>query len=393
MVVKNRNILISGAGIAGPALAFWLARHGFTPTIVEQAPSLRDGGYAVDFRGRVHLDLLARMGVLDEIRRQQTHMGVMSYVDAAGRVRSSLPADFMSGDVEILRGDLGRILFDATARDTEYVFGDSIAAMEQDADGVEVTFASGPSGRFDLVIGADGLHSGVRARAFCATGALHEFGYHVAIFTTPNFLGLDRTGVFYNEPGLSAGLYAARDNTEAKAAFSFATPDLPPRRRGRAEHEAILRARFGGMKWETARILEAMSGAPDLYFDSVSQVRLDRWSAGRVALIGDAGYCPSPWSGAGTGLAVVGAYVLAGELKRAEGDHDAAFGAYERRMRPYVTRSQKMAEGAGDWVAPMETWKLWRRDLLYRALPMTPWKGMLADIPRKTAEAIVLEDY
>ncbi|HEX3365549.1 FAD-dependent monooxygenase [Phenylobacterium sp.] len=391
--MKNPNILISGAGIAGPALAFWLARHGFRPTIVEQAPGLRDGGYAVDFRGRVHLDLLARMGLLDEIRRQQTHMGAMSYVDAAGRVRSSLPADFMSGDVEILRGDLGRILFDATAQDAEYIFGDSIAALQQDERGVEVTFASGAPRRFDLVVGADGLHSGVRARAFCEAGALYEFGYHVAIFTTPNLLGLDRTGVFYNEPGLSAGMYAARDNTEAKAAFSFATPDLPPRRRGRAEQEAILRERFGGMKWETASILKAMPDAPDLYFDSVSQVRLDRWSASRVTLVGDAGYCPSPWSGAGTGLAVVGAYVLAGELRRAGGDHEAAFAAYERRMRPYVTRSQKMAEGAGDWVAPIQRWKLWRRDLLYRTLPMTPWNGMLADIPRKTAEAIVLEDY
>jgi len=147
------------------------------------------------------------------------------------------------------------------------------------------------------------------------------------------------------------------------------------------------------MGWQTPRLLDAMPAAPDLYFDSVSQVRLNAWSAGRVALAGDAGYCPSPWSGAGTGLAIVGGYVLAGELKRSGGDHRTAFAAYEARMRPYVARAQTMAEGAGDWIAPLEPWKLWRRDILYRALPMTPWKGLLADIPRKGAEAIELEAY
>ncbi len=392
--MKNLNVLISGAGIAGPALAFWLARHGLRATVVEQAPALRDGGYAVDFRGHVHLGLLQRMGLLDEIRRRQTNMGAMSYVHADGRVRSSLPADFMSGDVEILRGDLGRILHEATRDDTDYRFGESITGLTQDEDSVEVRFSSGETRRFDLVIGADGLHSNVRAMAFDdQPGAVCDFGYHIAIFTIPNLLGLDRTGVFYNEPGLSAGVYAARDNSEAKASFTFATGDLPPGRRCRAEQEAILRDRFGGMKWETQRLLDALPSAPDLYFDSVSQVRLSRWSSGRVSLLGDAGYCPSPWSGAGTGLAIVGAYVLAGELARADGDHAVAFAAYEAKMRSYVTRAQAMAEGAGDWIAPRETWKLWRRDILYRTLPLTPWKGMLANIPRRTAEAIELEDY
>ena len=392
--MEAADILISGAGVAGPALAFWLRRHGFNPTVVEQAPGVRDGGYAVDFRGRVHLGLLDRMGLLGEIRRRQTHMGVMSYVDAAGRTRSSLPADFVAGDVEILRGDLGHILFEATRADADYIFDDSIAGLTEDVGGVDVRFASGRSGRFDLVVGADGLHSNLRSLAFPhAKGGVHDFGFHIAIFTTANLLALDRTGLFYNEPGLSAGIYSARDNTEAKAVFSFATPGLPRQRRSRAEHEAILRERFGGMKWETSRLLEAMPAAPDLYFDSVSQVRLDCWSAGRTVLLGDAGYCPSPWSGAGTGLAVVGAYVLAGELKRARDDHQVAFAAYEARMRPYVARAQAMAEGAGDWIAPMERWKLWRRDALYRTLPMTPWKGMLANIPRRAAEAIVLEDY
>ena len=392
--MKNTRILISGAGIAGPALAFWLRRHGFEPTIIEKAPAVRTGGYAVDFRGSVHLGLLKQMGLLDSIRRQQTNMGDTLYVDARGRKRSSLPADFLSGDLEILRGDLGQILHDATSADATYIFDDHITALAQDEAGVEVSFASSPQQRFDLVVGADGLHSSVRTLAFDnADTAVKSFGYHIAIFTTANILNLDRRAVFYNEPGRSVGMYSARNNTEAKAVFSFATPGKSYGRLSRAEHETILHDAFSPMKWETSRILEAMPDAPDLYFDSISQVRLNTWSANRITLLGDAGYCPSPWSGAGTGLALVGAYILAGELKRAEGNHATAFSAYEARMRPYVARAQSMAEGAGDWVAPLERWKLHRRDWLYRTLPMTPWKGMLANIPRKAAEAISLESY
>ncbi|CAN5283482.1 FAD-dependent monooxygenase [soil metagenome] len=390
----TQTVLISGAGIAGPSLAYWLSRRGFRPTVVEQSPALRNGGYAVDFRGHVHLGLLEQMGVLDEIRRQQTNMGVASYVHADGRVRSSLPADFMAGDVEILRGDLGGILHAATCNDAEYIFGDSITALVQDDEGVDVEFVRGKSRRFDLVVGADGLNSTVRALAFPqATDVVHDFGYFVAIFTTANLLELDHTGVFYNEPGLSVGAYSARGNSEAKVILTFAADGLARARRTRAEHEAILRQRFAGVKWETSRLLSAMSDAPDLYFDSVSQIRMDRWSSERTVLLGDAGYCPSPWSGAGTGLAIVGAYVLAGELERAEGDHQTAFSAYESRMRTYVSRAQTMAEGASDWIAPVEPWKIWRRDILYRTLPLTPWKGMLANIPRRAAESIDLPAY
>jgi 2-polyprenyl-6-methoxyphenol hydroxylase-like FAD-dependent oxidoreductase len=196
--LKNKNILISGASVAGPALAYWLHRHGFNPTVVERAPALRDGGYAVDFRGRAHLTVLERMGILDGIRREQTNMGAMAYVNGAGKKIASMPADIFSGDVEILRGDLARILHDATKDHVEYILGDSITSISDDAEdsedggGVRVTFERGAPRRFDLVVGADGLHSNVRALAFGPESRfVKEMGLYCAIFTTANHLGLD----------------------------------------------------------------------------------------------------------------------------------------------------------------------------------------------------------
>ena len=164
--MENQNILISGASVAGPALAYWLRRQGFNPTVVERAPSLRGGGYAVDFRGAAHLSVLAKMGLLDQIRDQQTHLDTTTYVDADGRRVASMPAEIFAGDVEILRGDLGRILYQATRDGTEYLFGDTITGLDQRADGVHVTFSRAEPRVFDLVIGADGLHSAVRRLAF-----------------------------------------------------------------------------------------------------------------------------------------------------------------------------------------------------------------------------------
>ncbi len=192
------DILISGASVAGPALAYWLNRHGHTTSIVERAPHLRGGGYAVDFRGHVHLGVLEKMGILDAIRARQTHMGDLAYVDERGRRTATMPSAVFSGDVEILRGDLATVLYDATRDRTEYVFGDHITAL----DGGDVTFASGRQGRFDLVIGADGVHSGVRRLAF---GEEHRFlrdlGMYVAIYPVPAPYALAGTGELYSLPG------------------------------------------------------------------------------------------------------------------------------------------------------------------------------------------------
>ncbi|WP_271222664.1 FAD-dependent monooxygenase [Streptosporangium carneum] len=392
--LKNKHILISGAGVAGPALAYWLHRRGFTPTIVERAPALRDGGYAVDFRGEAHLTVLDRMGITADVRREQTNMGAMSYVNEAGRKISSMPADLFSGDVEILRGDLGRILHRVTEEHVEYVFDDSIVSVTEDDRGVQVTFERSAPRRFDLVVGADGLHSAVRGAVFGPESRfVKEMGLYCAIFTTANHLGLDHTGHLYNTPGKVVGVYSARNNTEAKAMFHFGSPPLDYDRRDVGQQKKILAEAFAGNGWETPRLLKAMWDAQDFYFDSISQVRMDGWSRGRTVLLGDAAYCASPLSGMGTGLAMVGAYVLAGELAAADGDHLVGFARYEEAMRDYVAGCQKSADGVGKWMVPDSRFLAWFMTQNYKLLPYLPWKGMIAKSVRRTADAITLKDY
>ncbi|MFD8386457.1 FAD-dependent monooxygenase [Streptomyces sp. NPDC059679] len=392
--LKNRNVLISGASIAGPALAYWLHRHGFNPTIVERAPALRDGGYAVDFRGEAHLSILRRMGILDDLERARTGMGSMSYVNSAGKPVSEMPADLFAGDLEILRGDLARILYDATKEYTEYVFGDSVTSLTEDPDGVTVTFERSAPRRFDLVIGADGLHSNTRRLAF---GPEEQFvkhlGVHCAIFTTANHLGLDHTGHAYRTAGRLVAMYSARHNTEAKAVFYFASPKQDLDRRDVARQQAAVTEHFTGNGWQSERLLHDMRHAPDFYFDSVGQVHMDSWTRGRIALLGDAAYCPSSLSGMGSGLALVGAYVLAGELAAAHGDHHVAFARYEEEMREYATGCQKMGDGVAKLMVPGNRALAALLNGYYRLIPYLPGKNMAAKIARKAAENIELRDY
>ncbi|MBB2743439.1 UNVERIFIED_ORG: 2-polyprenyl-6-methoxyphenol hydroxylase-like FAD-dependent oxidoreductase [Microbispora rosea subsp. rosea] len=392
--MTNHSVLISGASVAGPALAYWLHRHGFTPTIVERAPALRDGGYAVDFRGKAHLSILRRMGILDDIERASTGMGSMSYVNSAGKPLAKMPADLFAGDVEILRGDLARILYDATKEHTEYVFGDSITSLTEDAHGVTVTFERGAPRRFDLVVGADGLHSITRRLAFGPEeDYVRHLGLYCAIFTTANHLGLDHTGHVYRTANKLVAMYSARRNTEAKAVFYFGSPILDLDRRDVARQQAVLADQFAGNGWQSDRLLREMRVAPDFYFDSVGQVRMDSWTRGRVALVGDAAYCPSSLSGMGSGLALAGAYVLAGELAAARGDHRVAFAAYEREMREYAEGCQKMGDGVAKLMVPGSRFLASALNRYYKIMPYLPGRNIPTKIARKTAENIALRDY
>jgi len=393
----NRDVLICGASVAGPALAWWLARRGFRPVIVERATHLRDGGYAVDFRGRVHLQVLEQMGLLEQIRARQTRLRRLSYVDADGGIVADMPPLIFAGDVEILRGDLAGVLYQATADDTEYLFGDTITGLDQDDSGVRVTFERAAPRTFGLVVGADGIHSAVRRLAFGPeAGFARDLGLHVSIFSVPNFPGLDHEGQLYSVPGRTAGLFATADPDRAIAQFYFSasSPDgeQPAPRYPRESGPEMVSRRFAGLGWHVPRLLAEMPHAPDFYFDTTSQIRMDTWSNGRVALIGDAGYAAGP-GGNGTGTAVVAAYVLASELAAAGGDHRIAFARYEQLLRRYVAGGQKQAAGGAAFLAPATEKKIRQRNRFFKMLPYLPVKGMISRAATKTATAITLPGY
>ena len=397
--MRNHEVLISGAGLAGPALAYWLSRYGFRPTVVERAPALRDGGYKVDVRGAA-TEVLKRMGVYEASRAADTGMRHITYVRRDGRPIAVIDANVLMGrrgdDVEIMRTDLTRILYDATAADVEYVFGDAIAGIVPGPDGVDVTFERGAPRRFGLVVGADGLHSATRRLAMGQVPLSH-LGAYISIFTVPNHLRLDREEVMYFEPGRLVFAYSAGVSSAARAGFTFASPELDYDRRDVAAQKGLVKEAFAGLGWEVPRLLESIDAADDFYLDSLSQVDLPRWSAGRVALIGDAAHCPSPASGQGTSLALVGAYVLAGELAAARGDHAVAFDAYETAMRPYVAKNLTLGRKmAGDMV-PGARWKIALRKYGMRTLKYHPRKEQVIERVlrplHEAANAIELRDY
>ncbi|EEP74660.1 monooxygenase, FAD-binding [Micromonospora sp. ATCC 39149] len=347
--MSGTRVLVAGASIAGPALAHWLGRRGAEVTVVERAPELRPGGQAVDARG-VAKEVIRRMGLDAAVRAARTETAGAHTVDVNGNVLETFRAEDDSGDgyiseIEILRGDLSRVLYDDTRDGVEYVFGDRIAELAQDADGVDVTFASGDRRRFDLVVGADGLHSALRAMVF---GPHERFVRHLglvlAFYSVPNEFGLDRWLIDYQDQGSgrSAGLRPVPDVTRAMAMLSFPAPDFDIDYRDVAAQKDLLRERMAGLGWLTPRILAHLDDAQDFYLDQVAQVVMDRWSSGRVALLGDAAFSSSPFSGGGTGMALVGAYLLAGELAAAGWDPGAGFAGYEQRMRPFVEANQEI---------------------------------------------------
>ncbi|WP_026468039.1 FAD-dependent monooxygenase [Amycolatopsis balhimycina] len=345
--MSGNRVLVAGASIAGPALAHWLQRRGAEVTVVERAPGLRPGGQAVDARG-VAKEVIKRMGLDAAVRAARTETAGAHTVDVDGNVLETFRADDHGGDgyiadIEILRGDLSQVLHDDTRDGVEYLFGDRIAELTQDADGVDVTLASGARRRFDLVIGADGLHSALRGMVFGPRERfLRHLGLVLAFYSVPNEFGIDRWMLDYQDQGRSAGLRPLKDPTRAMAMLSFPAAGFDVDYRDIEAQKNLLRERMAGLGWWTPRILAHLDDTPDFYLDQVAQVVMDRWSAGRVGLIGDAAFSSSPMSGGGTGLALVGAYLLAGELAAAGWDPEAGFAGYETLMRPFVEANQEI---------------------------------------------------
>jgi 2-polyprenyl-6-methoxyphenol hydroxylase-like FAD-dependent oxidoreductase len=348
------RVLISGASVGGPALAYWLGRHGFETTLVERAPGPRKGGQAVDIRGAA-LTVVAKMGVLERITAMRTTMRGMSMLDGDGNELMRSTEETISGgrfdspDVEIMRDDLAAIL--AAVSGGGYLYGDSIAALAQDAQGVDVTFESGRRERYDYVVGADGLHSNVRGLTFGEESRfLRHLGMYVSIFTADNFLGLDHWQTWFREGDAGGAVYSDRDTSVMRVNLGFGAGPIDYDHRDTDQQRRLVQEHCSGLRWEVPKLLEAMWRSDDFYFDAMAQVTMERWSEGRVALVGDAGYCASPLSGQGTSLALVGAYVLAEELGR---DPVTAFERYEERLRPFVAANQALAlENPGQGAAP-----------------------------------------
>ncbi|WP_144123782.1 FAD-dependent monooxygenase [Catellatospora sichuanensis] len=343
--MTGRRILISGASIAGPALAHWLHVYGMTSVVVERHDGIRPGGQTVDLRGAGRT-VARRMGIEDAVRAASTGEDGVAFVDARDRVKAAFAAEAFGGEglvaeSEILRGELARLLHGCTRVHTEYVFGDRITAVDDRDDEVRVSFAHGPDRAFDLVVAADGIGSTTRGLVFGTEARVVPLGLYMSYLTIPRAASDGSWARWHNGPGGRVVALRPDNLGTTRALMSFLCPPRGYERLPVGEQKELLRRVFDGVGWEAPRVLRALDAADEFYLELVGQVHAPRWSRGRVALVGDAGYCASPISGMGTSLALVGAYVLAGELA-AHASHRDAFRSYERIMRPYVAQAQHL---------------------------------------------------
>jgi 2-polyprenyl-6-methoxyphenol hydroxylase-like FAD-dependent oxidoreductase len=395
------TVMISGAGIGGPALAHWLSATGYRVVVVELAPGIRPGGQTVDLRGAGRV-VVERMGFLDQLVERSLEQRGVAWVKSDGSRRSEMSVEAFHGNgivskLEILRGDLADVLYQNTAERAEYRFDRRISSLEQSDNGVEVTLSDGTTLSADLVIGADGPHSAVRRKVF---GPEERFvkplGGYNAWFTAPDTAGLDGWYLMYQAPGLNASMRPSHDPAKAKAGLAFRSEPLEYDRRDLDEQRALLAHRFAGAGWHCDALLSAAADADDFYFDTFAQVQMPSFSLGRVTLVGDAGYCASPLSGMGTSLALVGAYLLARELGPADGLDIArirsALQRYETAMRPYIDRCQDLPQGI-DGYMPKSAFDIAVTAQVMKWLQRWPFREFAEKKWFTTADAIELPDY
>ena len=395
------RVLISGAGIAGPTLAYWLSRYGLEPTIVEKSPTLRTAGYIIDFWG-LGFDVADRMGLMPEIRRKGYMVREVRVVSRTGKTAAAFPADVFSRAtgghyVSLPRGDLAAIIYGKIENTVETIFGDSVTRIEQTANGVRVTFESGNQREFDIVVGADGLHSPVRELVLGSQNRFEKYlGYKVAAFEVEGYRPRDElVYIMYTEVGQQVARFAMRDD-RTMFLFTFADEDAdtPPANDVSAQ-KVLLRTRFGKSGWECPRILDALDAASDLYFDRVSQIRMEEeqglWTRGRTTLVGDAGFCVSLLAGQGSALAMAAAYILAGELHKAGDDYAAAFRRYQELYSPFILAKQKAALRFAGVFAPKSKTALFVRNQVINLLTVH-WVAELA-FARDLRDNLVLPEY
>lgn len=391
------RVAINGAGIAGPTLAFWLGRSGHDVLLLEEAAELRTGGYIVDFWG-LGYDIAEKMGIIGAVCDRGYRVKEVRLVNSDGKATGGFDVDVfwrLTNDrfTSIRRSDLSAIIYGSLGESVTTVFNDSIEGIENTGDAVRVSFRNASAAEFDLVVGADGLHSRVREIVF---GPEDRFaaplGYHVAAFEATGYHPRDElVYVSHSAPGRQVSRFAMRDD---KTMFLFVFEDKflsTQRRLTREEQRSELSRIFSDVGWECPQILELMNSVDDLYFDTVSQIRMDGWTLGRTALVGDAGACVSLMAGEGIGLAMAEAYVLAGELSRSNGELESAFAAYERLLMPFLKKKQIAAERFASAFAPKTKLGIIFRDLVTRLFRV----HAIADyvIGRELRDDIALPEY
>jgi 2-polyprenyl-6-methoxyphenol hydroxylase-like FAD-dependent oxidoreductase len=378
--MADRTVLVSGAGIAGSSLAYWLARYGYQPTLIEIAPALPQGGYMIDFWG-VGYDAAERMDLIPALRRVAYYIDEVRMVDGHGTSiggfdTRALQATTGNRFFSILRSDLARAIFTTIDGKVETIFEDHITAIERDDAGARVSFEKSRARHFDIVVGADGLHSAVRRLQFGNEDDFENYlGYYVASFSVADYPQRDENAyVSYTTTRRQVARYALRGNRTVFVFIWIEDAKLGVARHDIDAQKQIVRDRFRNCGWECGEILEALDACEDLYFDSVSQIRMSDWSEGRMALVGDAAYCLSLLAGEGAALAMAGAYVLAGELHRMQADHGAAFRSYDQCLRSYIETKQRSAVRLGHWFAPRTRAGVMVRNQITRMMSW-PWIG------------------
>lgn len=399
------NVLVAGSGIAGPPCAHFLAAAGHAVTVVERSPDLRTSGQSIDVRGH-GLRVLQRMEVEDKVRARATHEAGLKFVDATDSTRAAFPVDDGKGftsDLEVMRGDLARCLYDRSKETgVNYVFGEKITSAEDGEDGVVVQFAHGKqTARYDVVVAADGWASATRRTVFgelVHCEAIKPLLQWSAWFTIPSKESDGDWARWYNAPQRRMILIRP-DKHNNVTRVSFWIMDVEDKmqqalHKDIAAQKALWRSLFKDAGWEAPRCLAALDAADDFYMQQIAQVKMSgAWSKGRTVLLGDAACCPSPISGMGTTVALVGAYVLAGELIKHANNPTTAFAAYERRMRPFVQTAQKLAPGAPRMANPASSWGI---TFMYGFLGFVAWSGldkMMGASVNPPSEAMDLPDY